>query len=1007
MAIQVRLRITSPNGVIRFVNPTEVTLNGEVRQAASLTAKFIDNLDVYESEDVESTTNAVQLNSLVELIRIIDDNFIIEFEGNITFKADKKLGAGRWEISIVALDKLFQGRQTRASQSNADTWEYSSPTANTGTITMLASVAPLTRPPWSDPLNYYLPEFDPNDWDLSSAPWLALDSNNYNSSPLQFGINAGSYVINTGVLNTPVAGQMTLTLDATGLPNLDDEFVVNESMLLDGENTSDYTPNAIISVGSVAANELVIVIDQPSGAVAITAPGEGWTAKTLTIELSPNQDGILPSGVGMIDNEMVKFDGDDLNATGNYTLKNVRRDFFFMGLSPLGVHTAQNVYTGTKVASTIEITGGVQYPIATSQNALFPVGATIISATLGNLIVTASAWDGTKTTISVAEDISGFGGAHNITTDNRFINVRPQKVAPGEFLFEGLISGDPVIINEKTFEIDYGQGWVVSSLAFGLLGRFWSNVEPPVNNSPTAYRVAYNYYDETDANTLTIEDATKIIAERLQTIKGQIVGETEDNGGWGLPLASVNVGTFLGALKITKLISDEPQLSFELLDDLLTDLGLLDVVGYNWDSPNSEFALDLLSQGAVTKSYQQIKRVVRDTVMDELYSGLLVKHELPAVANLASLFFWAATKHSFITTAPQAFGIQVVEGVGTDGYNYTTFGSAPTTRSNIITSHRQNAVSVVTDGLDTTSYSLEYGDTPGSDAPSNPAGTAGEPLYFVWFDEPGFYAGVDCASKMIDHIRCVLDVRQWSNKDVYTGNYQVDIQVVGYTGFTSPDAGTEASPLDVAPIPTGEVELPGLRIQYQNPSGNVNLSGTRKVVLDVSGINLELVAIGIKFNACPTDKSGSGGSPRNVQCMLKGLLVEEARNKSIFVKIIDDEGLAGSDSASLYAPLTTKKLVNPNYKVKEVDVGIATKGAATTLGRGLLLQSLVLKDSREIELGVGGLHLPALMETISALSPKRPADNFTGVVLSKQYTLMNGVESLTVLLRDFTAPLFT
>jgi len=139
-------------------------------------------------------------------------------------------------------------------------------------------------------------------------------------------------------------------------------------------------------------------------------------------------------------------------------------------------------------------------------------------------------------------------------------------------------------------------------------------------------------------------------------------------------------------------------------------------------------------------------------------------------------------------------------------------------------------------------------------------------------------------------------------------------------------------------------------------------------------------------------------------CRLKEFIVEGSTKRSVFIHTTNVQ--ADNNSRTLYAPDTHDKLVNPTHRVLEIDIGIATEGSAITLGRAILLQRLVLEDAREIVVSLKGKSIPKLMQTVQIYSEVSD-DNYAGVVLAKQYVLENGIENLTLLLRDFTAPLLT
>lgn len=483
-----------------------------------------------------------------------------------------------------------------------------------------------------------------------------------------------------------------------------------------------------------------------------------------------------------------------------------------------------------------------------------------------------------------------------------------------------------------------------------------------------------------NANALTIEEV-------IETV----VGEDVNNGGWGLNSSEVNISGLDD--KISKAGSKEPQLTFEFIDDFLSELGLSGnegIIGYYWDSKNRTFNVSQISQATTaSNTYKQALVVEKSSVMDEIYSGIIVNYELPTVLNYTTLFFWAPDNNVYDNTSGTLNGVQPLrmmvlpqEGGG-DPWKKFVFSTTDPEANHVLV-----PTGLIADNQNTTGFGLEYGLVPGSTAPQNTY------TYFVWFDEPGYYSGVACGTKNIDHIKAVIDIRMRTSDSTYTGDFSLDIEVVGFTAFISPDLNNDTS-TDVAPIPdmNTEVSIPGMRYRLV---GDSDTSGVKEIVLEVEDLNMDLAAICVKYNACPLDAINVHVS--NTFSRLKELVVEEGRTRSEFVRIVDKTG--DGNSRTLYAPESYSRLVSDTYKIKEIDAGVVTQGAAISIGRAALIQALVIEDSREFVIQLEERdNLPELLSTVRILNSNI---DYSGVVLSREYRLEQGVESVVLLLKDFS-----
>lgn len=970
------LKITNSSGTVRFVYSEDVQISGEINGAQALTATFINNLALYASET--DSTNAVQLRASVIATR----EGVKEFEGSINFKQDIKSGNGNRFVTITALDRLADGQRARASQSDSDNWTIESPKTSTG-VEILRRTKKLIRAPFNDALTRFIPNTDVAAWASGSPVWEDLIE--YNSSPLNqtryTDIQDGDYTINSA---TPSGGDTDLAIDATGLPNIDDEFIVGELMLVKGVDALAYVPFKILSNSGITANVLTIQVE---GTVTLpTTP----KAVPLTIELTTSQNGIFPGGIGLIDDELMWFDGYDLNTAGNYMVRRLRRGLQFIeDVIVIGEHQAINTYDAALSGSDVLITNGGEFGIQVSQNALFPVGA-IVTLWLSNVqqggdfTVATTAWSSPVCTITVEEGLPG--SIDEIRTQNRFINIRPQRIATGAFKFEGQDSASAWhVIPDTQFTINLNEGYPVTTLDSIILGSAWaSGAFRPAG----AWRATYNYYPESTA---------KSVGDIVEAIAGEPVA----NGGWGLTSGEIDVSDLSD--KITKASNSEPTLVSTWIDGMLTDLGLMgneNIIGQFWDSANSAYTVKRLRQGTATAdtTFTSIFSITRDLILDEVKSGLLVKYQLPAPINFAAVFLWAATDEAALgvypanSVKPEKYGVVVS---GEREYSFFSW-AAGSNRATIIKNHATFPQTLLLDGQNDTGYAQEYGDNPPADAPDSTTG----PQWFVWFDEPGFYSGQVCATKTIKRVKVVVEISRWSNADVY-GEPAIDIEVVGFTAFTAPLASDAAGGTDTIPDadPADEVALPGMA--FTLPS--LNDAFIQEVTLEADNINLELAAIGIKFNKGPTDRAG--GATRNVQLKVKEFIVEESVERSLFVSITNTED-SGS-SRNLFAPLSYTKLVNPTHLVSEpIDLGVMNEGAANSLARSILLLKLVLEDSREFKIKLGSKPIPPIMSTVQIYSSDSN-DTYVGVVLSRSYSIANGEEHCTILLRKMTAPLIT
>jgi hypothetical protein len=1003
--VAIRLTITNSSGISRDVTPYDIRLLQECNEPASLSCKFLSNLSVYADES--SAANPVQLEAGV----VLDRHGVQEFEGNVKTKTTTKLGGGWWEIELTCLDKLAQGKSCRASQSGSDTWEYSTPTAAI-TATDLMPSAQNILSPFNRYVTAFLPTVDsghaaPNfqlaEWDNASAVWLALAE--YNSTPLSQTvytsyIDSGAYPTATLTEDSPVAGQTTITIDITSLANIPHEFIVGEKILAaDANGSANYRAYTLLSNDGGIGTTLTLVLEGTGlpvdTGVSIISP--------LTIKLSTTGGGLSFGGWLLIDDEIMWYDGYDIDAAGIYAARSLARNSrcFEMTLSDGGKHYLINEYSAVKSGANVLITGGTQYDIAISQNSLFPPGATVelfnSSASLGNFTVATSTWTAATDTCTITTVEALPAAVDEIHTLNRAINIYPQKIAPGELTFEGYNATDGYnLVADKQYEVNFANGEIQTTLQPTNLGATYDSGTTAIVPA-SKWRVGYSYYDELNANALTVADAVRATCQAAQTLKTHAVGESTTEGGWGLSVSPDAIAVSGLSERISKFSSAEPQLLFEWLDDFLNDLGYLGsdatIAEYHWSSQDSQFVVKKLVQETVAATYRVITNVTHDSVIDEVYTAVLLNYEVPAARNYVGSYFWAPDDSVYDNPGgtcngvePVRAGVLIKEEAGGDGWKNLGFSASPEE------SHKLFPMRYVLDGLKSTGYGLEYGTNPGTDAPENSY------IYFTWFNEPGHYSGVACAQELIGHVKAIVDVRKEADSGTYSGDFSLDIQVVGITAFTSPSL-SDALGTDLAPVfaAANVVDLPGLRVRYQ---GDQDLRGIAEVVLEADNLNIALAAVCVKYNAA----SFEPGSTDNTFCRLKEFVVESPTRRSVFVRISDDPD--SGDSRTMYAPLTHAKLVNDTYKTLEIDNGdILYDGAAISLARSILLQRLVLEDSREYELKLQSTDtVPALAKTYRILAGD---EDFTGVVLARQYDLVEGVETVSVVLRDFTAPIIT
>ena len=80
-------------------------------------------------------------------------------------------------------------------------------------------------------------------------------------------------------------------------------------------------------------------------------------------------------------------------------------------------------------------------------------------------------------------------------------------------------------------------------------------------------------------------------------------------------------------------------------------------------------------------------------------------------------------------------------------------------------------------------------------------------------------------------------------------------------------------------------------------------------------------------------------------------------------------------------------------------------GAAVSLARAALLQKLILDDSREYSIKLTPSEpLPILCKTYSVMAGD---EDYTGVLLVRDWALENGIETVDVVMRDLSAPILT
>jgi len=475
------LIITNTDGIIRRVAPETVELVQEINDPAVLTCKFTSGLSVYS---LDTSSNPVRINSEVKLSR----NGVQEFEGNIVSISEELNGEGVWEITVVANDKLWQGRGTKASVSGNTTWEVSTPTADSTSSISNADAKPYIRyphcgKPWNIFSSDFFPYIDNTDWDDSNAVWLPLgytssDWEGYPSVPLSDTVYDtliwGGIYSATITLDVPNS-EAIITCDITGKTEVEKEVIEGEYVLIDGTGRYDYAPYRVkIGSRSVTGTTLTFRIEDIT-----TIPSATVDFRPLTIKLDTSAGGIPPARYGLLDDEVILYDGYDADDSGIWTLQSVhRKTLEELTLSNNGKHYLNNKYDASISGGNVLITNGDEYDITVSQNALFPPGATVqfdVDGYTADYTIATSSWNGTTNTTTITLTSTPPVGLTKVQTRNRFIAIRPQKIAPGEFRFEGLADSQWNLVKEAQYSIDYENGMINTTLIPSILGMCLRN----------------------------------------------------------------------------------------------------------------------------------------------------------------------------------------------------------------------------------------------------------------------------------------------------------------------------------------------------------------------------------------------------------------------------------------------------------------------------------------------------------------------------------------------------
>ncbi|MBU1173140.1 MAG: hypothetical protein KKD44_26550, partial [Proteobacteria bacterium] len=238
----------------------------------------------------------------------------------------------------------------------------------------------------------------------------------------------------------------------------------------------------------------------------------------------------------------------------------------------------------------------------------------------------------------------------------------------------------------------------------------------------------------------------------------------------------------------------------------------------------------------------------------------------------------------------------------------------------------------------------------------------------------------------VEEIEVTLDARMTS----YAPGYGVKVN--GFTGITLGDPPTLSGTKEISSA---------LVLRFEEG----NTATQSKITISAKDIGDPLKGIYIWW-----DRLSRKGSDE--YALVKEVKVIGKKKATVLVQLTDSsypdtDGGALHLSQFMYAPESYQKLVDNGYfawiperhRVKAINIGPGTFNTAVSLGRLVLLQSLVLEQQRNYSMTGKFKHIPPLGSTVLM------QDGFQGVVLGVAYASDGGPETLTIRVLDFESGL--
>jgi hypothetical protein len=269
------------------------------------------------------------------------------------------------------------------------------------------------------------------------------------------------------------------------------------------------------------------------------------------------------------------------------------------------------------------------------------------------------------------------------------------------------------------------------------------------------------------------------------------------------------------------------------------------------------------------------------------------------------------------------------------------------------------------DGVSTSGWGLRFAAEPGANAD----------VLYGWFTD-----GLD--TRKVDTVEVILDCRR---RSVAPDTYHFE--------FLGVDANFDKN--DPTNIPeANKINLSGA-LDFRLPHGGTD--AFNQVEIGSDEIAQDLQGFVCRFN---------GMSHRvNINqslALIKEIKITGRQERSVLVQLTRDDT---QGAEYLYAPNTYARLLNWDGaqtnvppQVDRIEIGQATYNSAVSLGRLVLLQRLAYHKTRfyVFESHLANKAIPEVGGTITVVQ-----DDFTGVVLHKEYTARNGRENLRTRLMDF------